>query len=335
MNTLVYEGPERIVLANSAMPAIRSDELLIRVRSVGICGSELEGYLGHSSVRVPPLVMGHEFCGEVADIGAEAGGDWKLGDRVVVNPLIGCGECGLCLSGKANICRRRAIIGIHRPGAFAEFVAVPAASTTRVPAEMDADLASLAEPLAVAVHSVKLGLEPLEDIVIIGAGPIGLLTLQAAMQMGCRSALVIERQPARLQYAERLGAIAAKPEEAQDAVARLTGGSGVDTVIDCVGVAATRNQAMALVNPGGAIVMVGLGQNETALPLNDLVRREIRLLGSYTYSSRDFAQAVALLAQGRISMSGWAQGLPLADGPDAFDALAGGRAPVSKYILHP
>lgn len=334
MKMLVYEGPERIVLANAAMPAVASDELLIRVRAVGICGSELEGYLGHSSVRVPPLVMGHEFCGEVADVGADAG-DWRLGERVVVNPLIGCGRCRNCLSGRANICHSRAIVGIHRPGAFAEYVAVPVSGVTRVPDEMDADFASLAEPLAVAVHSVKLGLAPLEDVVIIGAGPIGLLTLQAAKLTGCRRAVVVERQPSRLQAAERLGAIAATPEEARAVVTGLAGSEGAETVIDCVGNGATRKLAMELAASGGTIVMVGLGQGETAMPMNDLVRREIRLLGSYTYTVRDFAQAVALLVEGQIGMSGWTQGLALEDGPDAFATLARGTAPVSKYILHP
>ncbi|MBW7460403.1 alcohol dehydrogenase catalytic domain-containing protein, partial [Paenibacillus sepulcri] len=132
MEALVYQGPERITLEELEVPVPGADEVLIEVKSVGICGSELEGFLGHSSIRVPPLVMGHEFCGHITELGAGAG-NLSVGDKVVVNPLISCGSCDRCLAGKHNVCRSRQIIGIHRPGAFARFVAVPAANVLQVP----------------------------------------------------------------------------------------------------------------------------------------------------------------------------------------------------------
>ena len=196
MNALVYQGPKKLVLEKHAVPQPSPGEAIIRVEAVGICGSELEGYLGHSSVRKPPLVMGHEFCGTIERLGEDASG-FHAGDRVIVNPLIACGNCDRCRIGKANICRNRQIIGIHRPGAFAEYVKVPIANMYAVPRGMDANLASLAEPLAVCIHALKLGLKPYKDVMIIGAGPIGLLTVQAARAAGAGRVLIIDRHPNR------------------------------------------------------------------------------------------------------------------------------------------
>lgn len=190
MQALIYQGPEKVTMEEIDVPSYLDNEVLIKVESVGICGSELEGYSGHSSIRKPPLVMGHEFCGRVAAIGERVYG-FSLEDKVVVNPLIACHACASCLAGRSDVCRNRSLVGIHRPGAFASFVAVPAENVYRVPADMNASLASLAEPLAVAIHAVKLGLEPLGDLLIYGAGPIGLLCLLAAKQMGAGKIIVL------------------------------------------------------------------------------------------------------------------------------------------------
>lgn len=334
MEALVYRGPRQLALETFDKPEPKSGEAVLRVEAVGICGSELEGYLGHSSIRKPPLVMGHEFCGIIDKLHSDVSG-FNIGDKVIVNPLISCGTCDRCLIGKGNICRNRQIVGIHRPGAFAEYVAVPAANMHRVPGELDANLASLAEPLAVCIHAVKLGLRPFEDLVIFGAGPIGLLTLQAALTMGARHALVIDRQPDRLEFARQLGAVTATPEEAEATCARLFATSGVDTVIDCVGVTATREMSIQLINPGGIIVAVGLGHDQSALSMNHVVRQEISLVGSYTYANADFEQAVYLLSYGKITGAGWTTTCSLPEAADAFAALADGSAKFSKYIINP
>lgn len=314
------------------MPVPGQDEVLIKVEAVGICGSELEGYLGHSSVRVPPLIMGHEFCGVVVTPGSSSE-RLQAGDRVVVNPLIACGRCDRCLAGRLNICRQRQIIGIHRPGAFAEYVTVPRANVYRVPREMDPQLASLAEPLAVCIHALKLGPGLIEHLVVMGAGPIGLLTVQAALNMGVEKIVAVDRQPARLEYARNLGAIPATPEQLELIAGETFGSSGVDTIIDCVGVQATREQAMLLVNPGGTIVMVGLGQDQSALSMNHLVRQELSVLGSYTYSTSDFEQAVELLVKGKITADNWIASCELEEGPASFESLVEGRAAAGKIIM--
>jgi 2-desacetyl-2-hydroxyethyl bacteriochlorophyllide A dehydrogenase len=333
MKAIVYHGPKQLQLEEHDIPKLEQGEAIIRVEAVGICGSELEGYLGHSSVRTPPLVMGHEFCGVIEQLAQDVS-THRVGDKVIVNPLIACGSCDRCVAGRPNICRNRQIIGIHRPGAFAEYVAVPAANMYAVPHELDANLASLAEPLAVCIHAVKLGLGPFEDTIIFGAGPIGLLTLQAAMTMGARRVLVIDRQQERLAFARRLGAETATPEHVQDTFARLFSARGVDTIIDCVGVQATREQAVQLVNPGGSVIVVGLGQDQTTLSMNHVVRQEISLIGSYTYSNADFEQAVYLLMNGSITNEHWSTTCCLEEAPSAFAALTDGSAKFSKVIIH-
>ena len=334
MKTLVYLGPRRLEIREADIPVPAPGEAVLKVEAVGICGSELEGYLGHSAVRTPPLVMGHEFCGVIESLAPDVEG-WNIGDKVVVNPLIACGTCDRCRQGRENICRSRRIVGIHRPGAFADYVAVPAANMIRVPADFDAAAASLAEPLAVCVHALRIGFRPLEDLVIFGAGPIGLLTLQAAQAMGAGRVLVVERQPARLQFARQLGAETASPAEAEEAARRLFGARGVDTIVDCVGVEATRAQSIALVNPGGVIGEVGLGADYSNLPMNHVVRQEISLIGSYTYSSAEFGQAVDLLLGGKVTRERWSAGCGLEEAGDVFERLVNGTADYGKYIIHP
>jgi 2-desacetyl-2-hydroxyethyl bacteriochlorophyllide A dehydrogenase len=338
MKALVYEGPRRLALRDFDVPTAGPGEIVVKVEAVGICGSELEGYLGHSSVRKAPLVMGHEFAGEVVSQAATTtAAEIPLGSKVVINPLLSCGHCRRCREGRPNICRDRRIIGIHRPGAFAEYVAVPESSARLVPQGMDAALASLAEPLAVCIHALKLGLglEPDNGLLIFGAGPIGLLTLQAAQAMGVRRTLIVDRQPSRLAYAERLGSAAARPEELDAAFESGFGAEGVDTVVDCVGVRQTRETAIDRINAGGQVILVGLGQDETPLPMNRVVRQEISLIGSYTYSEADFAEAVGLLTSGAIVREGWTGACGLSEAAEAFASLAAGTCAYGKMIINP
>jgi len=333
MQALVYTGPEKLTIEEVDIPSIEPNEVLVKVESAGICGSELEGYMGHSSIRIPPLVMGHEFCGRVVAIGDEVHG-LSLEDKVIVNPLIACRTCASCLMGKVNLCRNRKIVGIHRPGAFAEYVAVPYENALQVPTDMDASLASLAEPLAVAIHAVKLGLQPLNDVLIYGAGTIGLLCFLAARQMGAGKIVLLDLQPTRRAHAEKLGAVALSPKQLEEQQGEHFP-HGIKAVIDCVGVQATREEAMNLVDSGGTIVMVGLGHGNSDLPVNHLVRQEISLIGSYTYSHEDFQQAIALLQQGKIEIEGWTETRDLVHGPAAFQELAKGESEFAKIFLKP
>ncbi|BBI35032.1 zinc-dependent alcohol dehydrogenase [Cohnella abietis] len=332
MKALVYEGPHNLTLQIIDMPEVQAGEVLLKVEAVGICGSELEGYLGHSSIRTPPLIMGHEFCGRVAET-PPGHSTLNKGDLVVVNPLLSCGKCDRCLLGQPNVCRSRAIVGIHRPGAFAQFVAVPISSITKLPSGMKPEIASLAEPLAVCIHALKLAYRPFDNLLIFGAGPIGLLTMQAAKQMGAGAILVTDKQPQRLVYPARYGAHIALPEQLDKEVSETFGHKGIDLIIDCVGIQGTRHSALSLINSGGTIVMVGLGQDETTLPLNHLVRQEVTLKGAYTYTDEDFNHAVQLLVEGCIQTEEWMGLKDLEEGPEQFKALCDQRSEYSKIVL--
>ncbi len=207
MRAIVWQGPERMVVDEQPEPPDPGPgELILRPEAVGICGSEIEGYLGHMGNRTPPLVMGHEFAGVV--VAAGPGAEELDGARVTVNPLSGCGHCRLCRAGHTNLCADRVLIGIQAPGAFAELVRVPAADVRVLPDGASFRTGALVEPLANGVHAVRLGLSrgPVERAVVLGGGTIGLVTLQAALLSGIDEVALLEPQPERRERAAALGA---------------------------------------------------------------------------------------------------------------------------------
>src|SRR5829696_7118898 len=193
MRAIVWQGPNEMTVEDQPEPPDPGPgELILKPEAVGICGSEVEGYLGHMGNRTPPLVMGHEFAGTVV-----AGDSELVGQRVAVNPLSGCGECKLCASGHGNLCRDRVLIGVHVPGAFADFVRVPAADARVLPDGVSSRVGALMEPLANGVHAVRLAPPGVECAVVIGAGTIGLVALQAALLHRFADVRVVEPQELR------------------------------------------------------------------------------------------------------------------------------------------
>ncbi|WP_164821788.1 zinc-dependent alcohol dehydrogenase, partial [Paenibacillus koleovorans] len=216
MKALVYEGPQTMNIRHLPVPEPGHDEVLIRVDKAGICGSELSGYLGHNSLRVPPLVMGHEFSGTIARTG-RAAKKFLPGDRVVVNPLETCGECDFCLVGNDQLCQCRQLLGAHKPGAFAEYVVVAESNIYLLPDSVSLDQAALTEPFACAVHLCKLlHLKPDERLLILGAGPIGLFTLVAARKLGLHNIVVADLNIDRLGIVKEIGGIPAYGDEEID-----------------------------------------------------------------------------------------------------------------------
>ncbi|MEF3306456.1 zinc-binding dehydrogenase [Paenibacillus sp. GYB003] len=346
MKTLVWTGVETMEVRETAAPARKPGEVLVRVEAVGICGSEIEGYLGHNSLRVPPLVMGHEFCGTVTEAGDERSGeagasaDGLLGRRVVVNPLVSCGDCASCRRGLPQLCAKRALVGVHRPGAFGELVAVPRSAVVPVAADMDPFRAALAEPLACSLRATRRALErhPLAGTLVFGAGGIGLLCAMTAKLLGASRVLIADTNERRLALAGSLGGFeTANPQGGafDERVRAAFGEDGPDAVIDAAGFRPTREAALRLVRPGGTVMNIGLGVDETPLPINYAIRSEIELLGSFCYSRQDFHDAVRLLADGRITERGWTEIRPLEAGPDAFADLVAGRVTVGKIVLRP
>lgn len=339
MKAAVWYGGKDIRIENVPKPEIRDDEVLVRVRAAGICGSELHAYEGISERRKPPLVMGHEFAGEVADIGKQVEG-FKKGDRVVIEPITRCGICEQCLRGRGNVCRNVKLLGLHVNGAFAEYVPAPARNSYKIPDNVSYEEASTSEPLAVAVHAanrapVKLG----DTVVIIGAGIIGLNTLQVAKLAGAGKVFVTDVVDYRLDFAKKLGAdvvINSKIEDPVKRVMELTGTKGVDVALEAVGIQATVQQAMSMVGIGGKIIVIGMLEKTMPLGMLDVVVKELDIKGSYGYVPDDFKAALDIIDNRKADVKSLVTNvLPLNDIVKGFELLHKKVEGVIKVVLKP
>ncbi len=307
----MFTGPGMMELLDMPEPDVAEGDVLVHVRSAGICGSELHG-ARHPGFRVPPLIMGHEFAG-VSDEGSP----------VIINPILSCGECDLCARGLRHVCRRRAIIGVHRAGGFAERVAVPRSALRPLPGQLSWDAAAVVEPAANAVHAWGLaGGARDKRVAVLGCGAIGLLCLLVALAEGAAAVEVTDLAPGRLAVAGQLGATAVLTEPEGE----------YDVIIEAVGSAATRAQSVAHQRPGGAAVWLGLHEPPSGFDGQDLVRGEKQVLGSFAYSDEEFGRAAELVRGWDLS---WVSPYPLADGAEVFTGLMnGGQHPV-KATLRP
>ncbi len=339
MKALVWEGPRQMNMREVPDPDPEPDEVLIRVAYSGICGSELGGYLGENTLRVPPLVMGHEFSGEIAELGSHAAGhnpDLAVGQRVTVNPLVHCGWCRACLAGRFNLCRDREILGIHRPGSFADFIKAPAAMVYPLPDHLSLEHAALAEPVGCAVRAVKLaGCTPLDRLLITGLGPIGLLTLQVAQTFGVGEIFATDTDPDRRAIGAELGVWAVDPlaEDVLSLIKSETNGEGVAAAIDAVGAKATRQECIEAVARGGRVLFVGLHEEESTIQSNLVIRNEINIQGSFAYTPIDFEDGLAWLTADYVEIDPWLVKAPLATGGECFERLLSKPGPVAKILL--
>jgi 2-desacetyl-2-hydroxyethyl bacteriochlorophyllide A dehydrogenase len=327
VKALVWLGPERMALEEQPPPKVPPGSVLVRSRAAGICGSEVEGYLGRMGNRRPPLVMGHEFAGEVVQLGEGVDPRWQR-TRVAVNPIVSCGRCAACRAGDTNLCARRALIGIARPGGFAELVEVPEPNLFELPADADDRIGALVEPMANGVHAVRLGMSlgAVERAAVIGAGMIGLACLQAALAGGVETLAVIEPHTGRRERARALGAHATHSSVSE-------AGEDYDLVLDAAGAAATRQAAVELVRNGGVCVFLGLHEDETALSWHRVIRNQVTVRGSFAYSRDDFQTALNWLVSQRIGIGELPAPVPLEHGPDAFAELARGPIDQVKVFL--
>jgi (R,R)-butanediol dehydrogenase / meso-butanediol dehydrogenase / diacetyl reductase len=337
MKAVVWNGPEEMAVEEIPEPTAEPGTVIVRPEAAGICGSEIEGYLGKMGNRTPPLVMGHEFAGLVTEVGEGVEED-LVGREVAVNPLSSDGTCPLCRSGYTNLCPNRRLIGIHSPGGFAEYALAPVQNVYPLPEGVEARTGALAEPLANGVHAVRLGLAGhfVEHAVVVGAGTIGLMCLQAAVLDGIPEVSVVEPHQARREQALELGAHAAyaSGEEAREALEGPTEGLGADLVIDAAGAEVTRRMAVeVLLRPGGCAVFVGLHDDETTLGFHDIVRGQLDLRGSYAYTAEDYEQGLDWLVEGRAGIGELPPVLPLEEGPSAFAELVRGPSSRIKFFL--
>lgn len=324
MKALVYDGVETLGYRDVPDAVPKDGEHLIRVEAVGICGSDMHAYLGHDARRPAPLILGHEAAGVIV-------GGADDGRRVTINPLVNCGTCPACLSGRENICPERQIISMPpREGAFAQYVAMRDQNLVTVPDDVPLGKAALAEPLAVSWHSARLGREALPAgaevrALVIGGGAIGLAAALALRAMGTHDITIVEPNDARRAFlAERCD---------QNAVAVADGDFAL--VVDAVGYAATREVASARAAPGGVIVHVGLGDGAGGLDVRRMTLQEITFIGTYTYTAQDFRDTAQAIFDGRLGPLDWTETRALSEGAEAFRNLRAGRVAAPKIVLTP
>lgn len=343
MKALLMNEYKHLELADIPDPQPGPDEVLVRVRACGICGSDVHGYDGSSGRRIPPLVMGHEASGVVAGLGANVS-DLADGTRVTFDSMLSCGRCFYCRRGQPNLCDNRRVLGVscgdyRRHGAFAELVTVPRQVVYPIPDTLSFEHAAMVEPVSIAVHAANLAPIQLGDTaVVVGTGMIGLLVVQTLRLAGCGRVLAVDLEDSKLDLACKLGADEGLNPQRCDVpaeVADRTGGRGADIAVECVGATAPITTAVSSLRKGGALVLVGNITPKVELPLQSVVTREIRLLGSCA-SSNDYPRCIELIASGAIRVEPLVSAkAPLADGPGWFERLYAAEPGVLKVILQP
>ncbi|WP_077033632.1 zinc-binding dehydrogenase [Pelomonas sp. KK5] len=331
MRAAVLVAPGRFELRSVPVPRPGPDEVLIRVRRCGLCGTDIHIFKGHYSADRLPLIPGHEFAGEVAALG-EGVRSLKLGQTVTADINIGCGACFYCRKNEVLNCPDMAQVGIHVDGGLAEYVRVPASHVVPVPANTPVELAALAEPVSCIVRAVKKsGLRLGESVLILGSGPIGNLHLQLARRAGAAPIIVSEPNPGRAAWARESGAdiVVTDPALLRQAVLDATGGRGADLVIESVGLTALYEQAFELVRPGGRVLAFGLAEPSARahyLPFQ-VVLKELGLIGSVAGMGDDMHEAMTLIAHDRVRLGNFIETVyPLARIAEAMEAFINDRS---------
>ena len=343
MKALVLQAYSDLELVELPEPTPKADEVVIQVAACGICGSDVHGYDGSSGRRIPPIVMGHEAAGMVVAVGAEVS-DFAPGDRVTFDSTLYCGACEFCRRGEVNLCEDRQVVGVscgeyRRNGAFAEFLVVPARILFKLPDHFDWPAAAMLEAVSVALHGVaESGLTSGDSVLLIGAGMIGLLLLQAARLAGAASIVVADVDETRLMLARQLGADATlclSGTELTKEMLLKTARRGVDVVLEAVGREETIVTAIDCVRKGGTIGLIGNIAPQVTLPLQKIVSRQIRLQGSCA-SAGEYPEAIRLIASGAIRVDSLITAVaPLEDGPSWFARLHAREPNLMKVVLDP
>ncbi|MCY4032285.1 MAG: alcohol dehydrogenase catalytic domain-containing protein [Hyphomicrobiales bacterium] len=325
MKALIYTAPEHLEYGEFADPVARTGEEIITVDSVGVCGSDMHAFLGHDDRRPAPLILGHE-----------AAGTTERGRRVVINPLVTCGTCRFCLSGRDNLCPDRQIISMPpREGVFAERVAMPESNLIDVPENVPLAKAALAEPVACGWHAARIGRERLHGdpdaarVLVIGGGAIGVGTAISLIAQGSKEVCLVEPNALRRDY------LKSNTEMKILDSGELEDDAEFDLVIDGVGFEATRETASAKTAPGGIVVHIGLGGATGGIDVRRMTLQEITFIGSYTYTAADFRETAAAMFNGRLGALDWVEKRPLKDGQQAFLDIRNGRVAAPKIILKP
>ncbi len=343
MKALLLSEYNQLDIVELPKPVPDSHEVLLEVAACGICGSDVHGFDGSSGRRIPPIVMGHEAAGLIVSVGKHVT-TFRVGERVTFDSTVYCGRCEFCFQGDVNLCNNRQVLGVscseyRRNGAFAEYIVVPERILYRLPDDFPFVKAAMLEAVSVALHGIRVtNVKAGVTVLILGAGMIGLLLLQAAHVAGAASIWISDIDPTRLQLAAELGATETLCLSGDDLTARvreLTNGRGVDVVLEAVGRPETIAVGVDCVRKGGTVTLVGNISPSVPLPLQKIVSREIRLQGSCA-SSGEYPEAIRLIACGAIKVDSLITAVcPLAEGASWFRRLHAREPNLMKVVLDP
>lgn len=343
MKALVLVGTSQFEIRDVPIPRVAPDEVLVEVKACGICGSDVHGMDGSTGRRRPPIIMGHEASGVIAEVG-KAVRHWQVGDRVTFDSTVYCGDCHFCRRGEVNLCDNRQVLGVscsefRRDGAFAQYIAVPERIVVGLPENVSFEHAAMVEPVSIAVHAVGRMPTHLNDTaVVVGAGMIGLLIIQALKACGCRTVMAVDTRQDRLDLARQLGAdkcMVTQDVDAVEEVMKCTGGRGADLAIEAVGLAGTVAMATRLVRKGGYVGLVGNLSPSVELPLQAVVTRELSLFGSCA-SRGEYPTCLDLIAGGTIQVAPLVSGVAsLEQAPEWFERLRSGKENLMKVVVCP
>lgn len=320
MRAAIVEQPGSITVGERPDPVAGRRQVVVKVGATGICGTDLHIADGHFPPTPYPIVPGHEFAGEIVEVGLDAPGGWRVGDRVAVDPSLLCGYCGQCRAGRANLCENWAAIGDTVDGAFAEYVAVPAANCYRLPDSLSWREGALVEPVSCAVHGVRrVGVEAGERFLVMGAGTMGLI-MQQLLQRSGAAVTVVDRNSARLPRAKDLGAHAVATD-----VSELDG-ERFDAAADCTGVVPAIEAAFDSLRRGGRLLVFGVAPEEARVALSPfrIYNDEITVVGSMAVLN-SYGAALNLVAGGAIDTASLlTDALPLEQYPEALTLMRAG-----------
>ena len=327
MRAIVYTNPWHMELHDKEVPVPGPDEVIVDVKAVGICGSDVHGYTGSTGRRTPPMVMGHEFSGTVARFGDSVSGIEEE-DEVIVSPMFPYDGIG-----------QRQVVGVNQPGAYAEQALVHKSMLYPKPESMSWNDAAMCEPLSIAMHAIsRTPIAMMDTVVVVGAGTIGLLVLQCARRCGAGTIVVTDMSPHRLDLAKQVGADVTVNIRDQDPVAtvmELTNQVGADVAIEAVGLTKSVQQAHAMVRVGGHVTWIGNSDLMIEVNMQEVVTRELTIAGTYGFST-EFERVIEAIAQKVIDVETLIEQIaPLEDGPALVDGLAKGELDLIKVILTP
>ncbi len=328
-----YLGPNRIEPEEVELPEITDGWSLVEIEACGFCGSDINIVAGTHPRAKAPLTIGHELSGNIVKIAGDAHG-LAIGDSVTCFPLITCGVCYACTHGNSQVCRQLKLYGFDAEGGMAQFVKLPTGSLLKLPKEMGAGIGALMEPLAVAVHGVnRVPLEGLEVAVVLGAGPIGLLTALVAQSRGIPHVLISDVQASRLELARELGLTPVAAGQAlRDRVMELSNNNGADIVYECAGHPSTAKEMTVLARSRGIIINLSVFKKPAEVDLQQINFKEIEMFGSRCYERKDFETAIELAMKMPLEKI-ISDRMPLEEVSDAFKLFLTGEA--CKVLIVP